>query len=420
MAGMWNRRRAHRLLRIGPVPAATQSLASERPRHDLAAVMVVAACALALTLTALFLGVMTFSRQLSANRDYVVYWSTGRQLIHHANPFDPAAMGRLEREAGFEAKAGSFYMRNPPWALPLALPLGFLPPRIAALPWSLLMLGILIACVRSLWIDFGRPGTELLWLGCCFPPALQCVIMGQTAILVMLGLVLFLHLWRQRPFQAGAALWFCTLKPHLFLPSALVLLLWIVVDRRYRVLLGAVSALALSCAVTWFIDPQAFSQYAHWARTSGVSAEFIPCLSVALRDAVRPATRWLTFVPAILGSLWAVVYFWPRRQYWDWLRHGNLVMLISLLVAPYCWIYDQPLALPAVMFGLWQTSSRKAIAAFAAICMVLELQGFWATAGLRSRWYLWPAIAWLAWYLVASRSRLVDDAVALATPGIVT
>src|SRR6202012_4583339 len=89
------------------------------------------------------------------------------------------------------------------------------------------------------------------------------------------------------------------------------------------------------------------------------------------------------------------------RHEGDGLRHGNVVMLVSLLVAPYCWLYDQPLALPAVMFALWQSSSRKVIAALGAIYIVLESQGFWATAGLRSRWYLWPALAWFVWYLVA-------------------
>jgi hypothetical protein len=369
-------------------------------RHDLADVLIVAACALTLLLTTMFLGVMALTRNLSAGRDFVVYWSTGQQLAHHGNPFDPVAMGQLEHSAGFTGE-GSFFMRNPPWGLPLALPLGFLGPRMAALPWSLLMLAVLLYCVHSLWTLFGRPGHELAWLGFCFPPALQCVIMGQTSIFVLLGLVLFLRLWREQPFWAGAALWFCTLKPHLFLPFAAVLLLWIVVGRRYRIFLGAAAAIAASCVVTWLIDPLAFTQYAHWARTSGVAAEFIPCLSVALQDLISPSARWLAFVPSVLGCLWALFYFWPRRQEWDWLRHGNLVMLVSLLVAPYCWLYDQPLALPAVMFALWQSSSRKALAALGAIYIVLELQGFWATAGLRSRWYLWPAAVWLVWYLVA-------------------
>lgn len=149
--------------------AATQSLPAKR-QTDFADAMVVLACVVTFTLTTLFLAVMPMVSHLAGGRDYVVYWSTGHQLIHHANPYDPVAMGQLERFAGYDGKPGSYYMRNPPWALPLALPLGFVAPRIGALPWSLLMLGILVGCVRILWKMFGRPGTYLEWIGYAFPP----------------------------------------------------------------------------------------------------------------------------------------------------------------------------------------------------------------------------------------------------------
>jgi len=391
-------RRPRGVHKIEGMATAATSLPSARRLPHVADLIIVLACAIPLTMTTLFLAVMPMVRHLAGARDYVVYWSTGYQLLHHGNPYDPAAMGNLERQAGYNGKRGSYYMRNPPWALPLALPLGFLGPRVGALPWSLLMLTILAACVRILWKMFGRPGTHLEWLGLCFPPALQCVIWGQTSLFLLLGLVLFLWLYRTRPFLAGAALWFCTLKPHLFLPFGLVLLVWIVVRRQYRILLGAAAAIAVSSAVTLAIDPAAFAQYAHWAKTSGISAEFIPCLSVELRQLINPAAKWLVFVPGMLGGLWAMAYFWPRRLAWDWLEHGNLVMLVSILVAPYCWLYDQSLALPALMYVAWRSSSRAGLAALGAIYIAVEVQPFWATVGLESKWFLWPAVAWLVWY----------------------
>jgi len=383
---------------------ATAATSLSVKRHpDLADLILVLACAIPLTMTTLFLAVMPMVKHLAGARDYVVYWSTGYQLVHHANPYDAAAMGDLERQAGYNGKRGSYYMRNPPWGLPLALPLGFLRPGVGALPWSLAMFAILAACVRILWKMFGRPGSHLEWLGYCFPPALQCVIWGQTSLFLLLGLVLFLRLVRTRPFWAGAALWFCTLKPHLFLPFGLVLLVWIVVGRRYRIVLGAAAAIAVSSAVTLLIDPAAFTQYAHWARTSGISAEFIPCLSVELRQLIDPAAKWLVFIPSVLGGLWALAYFWPRRKVWDWLEHGNLVMLVSILVAPYCWTYDQSLALPTLMWVAWRSSSRWIVAALGLLYIALEVQPFWATVGLDSKWFLWPAVAWLVWYVAARR-----------------
>ena len=380
-----------------------------RPKSDFADLAIVAACALAIVSTTLFLAVMTLDRHLAGARDFVIYWATGQQLVHHGNPYDPTTMRALEHGAGFAGKASLVnYMRNPPWGLPLALPLGFLSARVAALPWSLLMLGLLVIEVRLVWDILGRPRSHLDWLGYCFPPALVCVIMGQTSLFLLLGLVLFLRLHRTQEFWAGAALWFCTLKPHLFVPFGLVLLLWIILTRRWRIVLGLGAALAVSCAVTLAIDPAAFRQYLVWAHNSGISDEFLPCLGVALRDLINPQAKWLVFVPCAIGSAWAVVWFWRKRATWSWLGDGHLLMLVSILVAPYAWFYDQSLALPALLFAAVRTRSRRLLAVLGLLYILLEIQPLYA-AGPETAAYLWPAPAWLLWYLLARRSEHAES-----------
>ena len=89
-----------------------------------------------LSLPLLFLSALPVNRDLAAKRDFITYWATGQQLVHHGNPYDAAAVSRIERDAGFQGGA-SYYMRNAPWALPLALPLGYFGAQAAALPWSL-------------------------------------------------------------------------------------------------------------------------------------------------------------------------------------------------------------------------------------------------------------------------------------------
>jgi hypothetical protein len=383
---------------------------SKKP--DYAELIVALACGLAITTTVLILAAMPFNRHFASSRDFVVYWATGQQLAHHSNPYDANLMGQMERAGGFD-RVGSFYTRNPPWSLPLMLPLGFVGARVAALPWSLLLVCILIVAVRMLWTMFGRRGSHLEWLGYCFPPALQCVIMGQTSLFLLLGLALFLKLHRGRPFWAGAALWLCTLKPHLFVPFGLVLLLWIVVSRSWRVLAGVATAMTASCAAIQIIDPAVWGQYAHWAGSSGIAHEAIPTLGVALRNVMAPQANWLIFVPCAMGSVWALGYFWTRRANWDWLEHGNVLMMVSVPVAPYCWVLDQCVVLPAVLYGACRTHSRAALAALGAIYLMLELQPLCFTAGLNSPWYLWPAPAWLVWYWFARRLAPAESTAAL-------
>ena len=371
-------------------------------QRDFSAILITIACALAVLFTALFLGFMPFNRDLVAKRDFITYWATGQQLVHHGNPYDAATVSRIERDAGFQGGA-SYYMRNAPWALPLALPLGFVGPQAAALPWSLLMLGLLIVSVRMLWKLFGQTASGLEWLGYCFPPALFCVILGQTSIFLLFGLALFLRLHKSHPFAAGAALWFCTLKPHLFLPFAIVLLVWIAVSRSYRILLGGLTAFAAGAAITSCIDPAAWGQYSYYMRTSVVTHEFTPCLADVLRDSIHPSAEWLAFVPAVVACVWALAWFWPRRHSWDWLENGNPLMLVSLLVAPFGWIFDQSLAIPAILYAASRRPSQIWMVALALMYLLIEFQiGFHVE--LHSRAFLWISPAWLIWYLCARAS----------------
>jgi hypothetical protein len=173
-----------------------------------------------------------------------------------------------------------------------------------------------------------------------------------------------------------------------------------VTERAWKVLAGALAALAASCVLTEWIDPSAWSQYAQWARNSGISREFIPCLAVVLRNTFQPSWSGLVFLPAVLGCGWAAIYFWHKRAHWDWVADGGLLTLVSLLVAPYCWIYDQSLALPALLFAAFHTRSRALLATLAAASIAINLQ-MYSSILLNSATYLWPAPVWLAWYLLA-------------------
>jgi hypothetical protein len=132
-------------------------------------------------------------------------------------------------------------MWNPPSAL-LLVPLGFLGPIAGELLWSLLLLACLIVWVRMVWIMHGCPMNQLHLLGYSFAPALACLLAGQVSFFVLLGLALFLRLHRSSPFLAGVSLWLCMLKPNMFLPFGVVLLVWAIITRSYRLLVGTAVA----------------------------------------------------------------------------------------------------------------------------------------------------------------------------------
>src|SRR3569623_1237366 len=66
-------------------------------------------------------------------QDYVEYWAAGRLLARGENPYDEAAIQRRERVAGREEPP--ILMWNPPWAMPVVIPLGWVEARAGHLPW---------------------------------------------------------------------------------------------------------------------------------------------------------------------------------------------------------------------------------------------------------------------------------------------
>lgn len=365
--------------------------------------LVVGICTLMFALTAVGICADLLGIHAAGTRDFVEYWASGHLLAHHANPYDRDAILALERSVGFPSGEPPLIMGNLPSALLLVLPLGFLGARYAELLWLLLLLACLVVSVRMVWSMHGRPKDELRWLGYSFAPALSCLLSGQVTIFVLLGLVLFLHMHRSRPFLAGASLWLCMLKPHLFLPFGVVLFGWAILTRSYRLLAGTVVALGVSTMIALVLDPLVWTQY--WEMMSAVRIDRapIPCLSIMLRRDISPSSTWLQYLPAVLGCIWAIDYFRRHRDDWDWLEHGSLLMLVSVLVAPYTWFMDQAILIPALLHAAYLTRSRSLIAVLALASAVIEVGLFRGIPLLTAAFYLWTAPAWLVWYLCTTR-----------------
>jgi len=193
----------------------------------------------------------------------------------------------------------------------------------------------------------------------------------------------------------------------LFLPIGIVLLAWILVSKKYRLLAGATVAMAASCLAVAFIDPAAWAEYARMMRNAGIESEHILCLSVALRLWLSPQRLWLNYLPTAVGCTWALGYFWPRRHTWDWMRNGSPLMLTSLVTAPYAWISDGSLAIPALLQGAYLTRSRMLLVVLASASVLIEIELFCGFK-LDSPLYLWTAPAWLGWYLLATRIKRTE------------
>ena len=151
-------------------------------------------------------------------------------------------------------------MRNPPWALPLAYPLGFLPLRLAGILWSLLLLACLLISVRMVRELHGSPPNRIHWLGFAFTPALICLTMGQTALFALLGLVLFLRSIAAALSLPAPRFGSAPSSRICFCPLPRRVAAWIVFSRAYRLLAGAAAAIALTSAAAFLHRPKGMAR----------------------------------------------------------------------------------------------------------------------------------------------------------------
>jgi hypothetical protein len=365
----------------------------------------IAAAGILLAGLVLLAGVFSLSltERSAAERDFIGYWAAGQQLVHGANPYDANEVLRLEKSVGL----GNLQIKitpSPPLGLALVLPLGFLSAKAGLIFWMLAELACVGVALGGIWVLHGRPDSRLHLFGFLFAPVLACIWAGQLGVFLLLGLTLFL-LWHEtRPFWAGAALLPMTLKPHLFLPVALLLLAWIVARRKFGILAGLLAALAASFALVLAFDPRVWAQYVAMMQAGLLHDRFAPTLSAYLREYIAPRAVWLEYLPTALACVWASIFFWLRRPRWDWMQEGLLVVLVGVLCAPYAWFTDEAVLLPAVLAGVYRARatgrSVVPIVLFSAVALV-EL---YANVRITAWYYTWTTPAWLAWWLYANRA----------------
>jgi hypothetical protein len=232
----------------------------ETPRKT-SALRIVAASCIVVAGFCLVVGILFFglSDKSAANRDFIEYWAAGQQIIHGANPYDGAAILRLERAQEFDGNKAKITF-SPPVAFFLVLPLGFVSAKAGVILWTLALLASLAISIWILWILNGRPSSRLHLLGYLFAPVLACLMAGQLGTFLLLAVVLFLYFHQSQPYLAGAALLPCALKPHLFLPFAIVLLLWAIDRKADRILAGfqlfSYTLFRYPCVVSVFPDDE--------------------------------------------------------------------------------------------------------------------------------------------------------------------
>jgi hypothetical protein len=344
--------------------------------------------------------------------DYTAFWAAGKLNAAGQDPYDPARLEVVEREAN-PATVDVLLMFEAPWALTLLAPFTRLAPLSGHLLWQLTQFATLLLAVEILWrVRGGTAATRWqVWLlTFTYLPCYFLLVTGQFGAVILLGLAGFLYcLNRRREVAAGACLALAAVKPQLTLLFWIALLLWALEGRRWRIVLGGTLATLALLALPIYENPNLPWQY--WdgltLRTQ-THSHLSPLAGTALRLVLAPGRFWPQFVPLIPGMLWLAWYWQRHRRAWDWNERLPALLFVSFLAAPYgAWPFDLVVLLLPLIFRLRQLDGASpglrtmAVAGYAAIgglalCQILrEVEYFW---------FLWMTPALLALYLASGRA----------------
>ena len=271
-------------------------------------------------------------------------------------------------------------------------PLGWLSVWTAAIVWEMVSIA---AALLSIWLlQVYSPG-KIPLIAFFFAPVADCVLAGQTTILVLLGVCLFIRFQDSRPFAAGVALVLTLLKPHLLVLFWPVLLLEVLRRRNFRVLGGGVCGVLAASAIATVLDVRIWSQYLNSVRAEHIENQFFPNISCGLRLLIAPHALWPQLVPSAVGVAIALWFLWRTRETWEWPREGALLIAGSALVSPYSFLVDQVLFLPAVLYCYPRTTEgfRWVLVGVNAAAFVLMLK----VPAMSSPVTMWVAPAMMIW-----------------------
>jgi hypothetical protein len=271
------------------------------------------------------------------------------------------------------------FVRPPFYALLLA-PLALLPFGIAFWIWLTVQCALLFGCWA--WA-LSRWGPDALIFGALYLPTALGIASGQDCVVMLVILIATYALSEKGShFASGAALGLGLIKFHMFLLWPLALL----VQRRWRMMLGACAAVAVECLVSlWLSGWNGIAEYFQLLRNKDIERlSPSPELMINVHGlAINLGMDNLAVRGLLVGVVILLVAAASRRApLWQWIAAASAG---SLLVPPHVYGYDASLLLLSIWLAIFMSTAKWTRLAATLVCtpipFLLNLAGTpWAAA----------------------------------------
>ncbi len=287
----------------------------------------------------------------AGDRDLQAYWSSAYLFAQGEDFSDPIRLGEIERSLTTHAGSETLYSWFSPTGNVVLLPFTLLPFTRAVSYWLVINIIILFGSALLLWGDTDRKWIPLV-AAFSFSMSVYSLVFGQINFMEVLGLALFLSLFRaDRPYLAGASLVLTTIKPHLVILTLPILLLDLLRKKEWKVLAGFLAAMLLCMLVLFAIYPAWVQSFAGVVTSGMGNVRETPTLTgllVILGQYTIGKGIW------IIALLAGISWWLKSGKNWDRRRFIDISLAAGLIVAPVGWSYDQiMLLLPILSLLAW-------------------------------------------------------------------
>lgn len=333
--------------------------------------------------------------------DFYYLWSVGALVHQGLDPYNTELLRQQLYSIGWPASEIPQKFTHPLNTLWLYWLLALLPFKAALLMWSAASFAIIgssgLILARELRAPQSLSPQLALFTAVIFPPTLGTIIWGQVNAALLLGITLFALYWnRGNLFRAGVGLSLILIKPHIFIPFLLVILVWEIAARRLSCVVGCGCGLLVQVCASCLVAPDCVQWYQ--GALQGILSESMIICGATLGQYIECESGLRSVRPLLLAAgCFAAISLTKARGY-------NLVTLLgvtlplSVSVSPYCWMHSLVILLPGLLclrgglsLRISETWIRYSMVVAAAASLPLIVQGGWQPVWIILSWGVFVA-----------------------------
>lgn len=286
-----------------------------------------------------------FSEKFASQSDFGHFWADYQLLKSGQNPYDLKLYSKTQALI-LDPDRVTSALWYPPWFFLILGPVLIWPFKTAVALWLLIGLGISViaGCLALRYFGYEakiRPYPILL--GLATVPFYVCLKFGTLAPILILSFIgFFVMLRRDKYFLAGLFLTLTFIKPHLFYLIYLMLGIWMIQNRKWKIILPVVFWVAAIAGAAHVLYPHIYGQWLS-VYSDPPFCWLTSTLSMFVRLYMPGHPVWPILAVSSVSAIACLWFYLCREKSFSWEKTLPGLLCWSLVTAPYGWNSDQSL-----------------------------------------------------------------------------